>query len=397
MTRRLAYRCGKNYMGEFMENPQEGWVPNRRGIRRKLCSIESINHLNTDKRKDQLIIRYSMVERAIRDEQKKAANQQRYDRTAKRNLTIKQASENWLAEVRVVNAPRTAKGYATTIKYYLEGIENHKLRDFDRTHNIRFLEYLGTCIYQGRSMTDSTKSRHIRQFGVFLRWAYDHEMIDRIWHLRKPTVPKKDMETYSVEELSSLGEHIQFELAKAIVDEDDRMTMHMRNMFRAYMLATQSLLRLGAIWSLRLERINMAKRTIRIQDNPDLGWVNKKNKWPLKPINNKLQAFLKEDLANRDPREEYYLDNGRGYPWYADRADISRWATRMCKDIGLAHIKPFHHGMRATMITALLCNGVDPVKVQQLADHDDINTTMLYKDSRRISQEDAANALADLI
>tara|TARA_B110000908_G_C10204307_1_gene426918 strand:+ start:395 stop:628 length:234 start_codon:yes stop_codon:yes gene_type:complete len=55
------------------------------------------------------------------------------------------------------------------------------------------------------------------------------------------------------------------------------------------------------------------------------------------------------------------------------------------------------HLRLSTMITALLANGVDPVKVQQLADHDDISTTMMYKDSRRISQEDAANALANLI
>jgi len=395
--RRKMYKKNGSYVGEFVKDPMLGWQSGMRGIRRVICRCDDIDHFTGEKFSEQLWLRYVIKERELRAEQKKAANKELYDRAERRNITISKASKAWLAEVKITNAKGTLSSYANTMKYYLQAIEDHKLKDFNRTHNIRFLEYLNDSVYQGRTMSDSTKARHIRQLGVFLRWAYDHAIIDRQWNLKKPKTPKKDMDTYSMAELTRLGDHIQTKLAQATVDEDERQQLHMRNMYRAYMLATQTLLRLGAIWSLRLEKINTTKNTIHIEDNRELDWVNKKKKWPIKPINPKLSKFLIEDLENRDPREQYYLDNGRGFPWYADRADISRLASALCKEAGLPPLKPFHWGMRATMITALLARGVDPVKVQQLADHDDINTTMSYKDSRRISQKDAANALAKLI
>ena len=69
-------------------------------------------------------------------------------------------------------------------------------------------------------------------------------------------------------------------------------------------------------------------------------------------------------------------------------------ASKIFKELGLPSIKPFHWGMRATMITELLLVGEDPYAVQQLADHDSIKTTMLYLNRRKVKQKKADDRIA---
>jgi integrase len=68
--------------------------------------------------------------------------------------------------------------------------------------------------------------------------------------------------------------------------------------------------------------------------------------------------------------------------------------SKACKKAGLpAGVKPFHSGMRAALITLLLNAGESPQKVQQLADHAIIQTTMKYYNTREASQREAVNIL----
>jgi integrase len=110
------------------------------------------------------------------------------------------------------------------------------------------------------------------------------------------------------------------------------MSSTARNLYRSFMLATNCLMRVGAIYALPLDAIDLEARVIRVRDVPELGWKNKGSKWPNKPISQRLYEFLKEDLANR-----------------------------------------------------LLNDGESPQKVQQLADHADIQTTMRYYNTREAS------------
>ena len=87
------------------------------------------------------------------------------------------------------------------------------------------------------------------------------------------------------------------------------------------------------------------------------------------------------------------MDNGLGGQWRTDRSDVSKWMTKTCKAAGLPNIKPFHWGIRATMITELLTAGVDPYAVQKLADHESINTTMLYFNKRKVDQKKASDEI----
>ncbi len=120
---------------------------------------------------------------------------------------------------------------------------------------------------------------------------------------------------------------------------------------------TQALLRVGAVWSLRLDHIKLSRRTIQICDNLDLNWTNKAHKQPDKPINDKLYKILKQDLKNRPPEHVYYLDNGCGQPWYQATGEMGRAMKKVQQKVGLPDVKPFHEAFRATMITELtLCS-----------------------------------------
>ncbi len=161
-------------------------------------------------------------------------------------------------------------------------------------------------------------------------------------------------------------------------------------------MARHTLLRVGHIWSLKLDCIDLEHEQIRIRENIELDWKPKGMKWPNKHINETLMKFLKDDLANRDPSERYFLDKGNGRPWYANHENLSKPMREACNELGLPQsVKPFHWGIRATYITWLLNEGVDPVKVQHLADHSDLSTTMKYFNTRHSNQKSAADFLAD--
>lgn len=177
---------------------------------------------------------------------------------------------------------------------------------------------------------------------------------------------------------------------------DSRVIRNMKNMLRAYMMATQIVARLGAIWSLKLENIDLGSGLIYIRDNKELKWKNKFHKTPDKPINKELHDFLMKDLSERKPKEWYYLDKGNGEPWFFDQGEISKLATKIFRELNLPSVKPFHWGMRATMITELLLSGCSPYAVQELADHDNIETTMLYLNRRKIKHKNAVDSISEL-
>ncbi|MET4706697.1 tyrosine-type recombinase/integrase [Endozoicomonas lisbonensis] len=407
MSRKLFSKRGDKWVGEFP--PEGGWEKGRRGVRRTLCSVDSLSHLSDMDKQLKLMELYQeqgrKIQRASEAEKAERAKKQQ----AKNNWTVQQASRVWLDEVKIHRSEETVKSYKNTIKYYIQANQNHRVRDYDKEHEVKFLKHLKTLPGKsGKLMAVTSQNVHARQLRVFLRWCfYDQRILKHKPKVNAPKVKKKDMKTLELSELEKLKQFIISEykrgLAKRSEDltgrqraDNERLIRDMRNLLRAYMVATQSLLRLGAIWQLPLNCIDMKRRIIKIRDNEELGWENKKDKWPDKPINDELYEFLEKDLAERNENEKYWLDKGDGRQWYSDTSDVSSQATRACRAAGLPKLKPFHWGMRATMITQLLLNGTDPYSVQQLADHDSISTTMLYLDGRKVQQKNAADAAARL-
>ncbi|WP_296059532.1 site-specific integrase [uncultured Amphritea sp.] len=391
MSRRLFFKVGKNWVGEFPHDHETGFVRDRRGIRRKLISIEALELIPKDQQAGRLVRLYHAKEYEIRNataKQKELKKQKRRDRL---KMTVRQGVKLWLSEIERSSSLETHKSYAQSLNLYFDAVGNHLLMDFDREYNMRFFNALSERPGKnGQIVAKATQNKHMRHLQAFLNWAHDNELIERQFNLKRAAAPRKDMDTLDLSALIKIREYLDQRIESAETNKEKRHTL---NLIRAFKLATNSLLRLGAIWSLRLDHIDLKNRIIRIRNNDELNWKNKKNKWPNKPINDALYEFLKEDLAQRPASHKYFLDNGLGQPWYKNINSLSTAMKAVYIANGLDNIKPFHHGFRATMITELLLRGEDPYCVQQLADHDSVQTTLLYLNTRKVSQAKAANAI----
>lgn len=394
MSRKLFSKHRGNYIGLFP--PKGGWQNGRRGIQRTLCSISKLENLSETERIIQLTEMYSRKAKEILNEQFQK-EQERKKKAQRKFWTVKQARELWLTSVKVHGSEKTAKMYRRSIELYIIACGNHEMRDYDNEKYLTFLSYLkNEAKYRGRKLADTTVHTHVRQFKNFLFFCKDKKIIVELERLKMPPLPKKDMRTLTLDQLGKIERHILVVLEMAKMESDLKTIKNMKNMLRAFMMGTQMIGRVGAMWSLKLENIDLESRLVYIRDNPELKWKNKWRKHPDKPMTDELYEFLKKDLSERGPFERYYLDKGNGEPWFFDKSDLSSFASKLFKELNLPKIKPFHWGMRATMITELLLQKTDPYAVQQLADHDNIETTMLYLNTRKIQQKNAVDGISQL-
>lgn len=385
-----------NVCGEFPHDPDIGFLSGKRGLRRRLVLKDEADTLNDAQLQSVAMQRYTLAEKQIRDTQFANDAAQRRAAQIRRDITVSEAAEEWYKHLIVTNSQRTLSSYKNSVDIYLAGVGDHKLRDFSRSHNINYLDVLAKFISSksGKPIKPPTQHQHCRQFRVFLKWAYDNELIDKLHNLKKPKVPQKDMDVFSIDQLRTLREWLYDNLQHSATDYD---RMHATNLIRAFMIGTNLLLRSGAIAAMPLSWINQNSGLVKVRDVDERGFKSKGMKWPNKPINDRLAEFLATDLAARNPKEKWFLDRGDGRPWFQDSCNVSRAMSRACQSAGLPKgVKPFHHGMRATMITWLLDDGEPPVKVQQLADHSDLATTMKYYNTRAAQQLSAVNRLPDI-
>lgn len=396
MSRKLYEKFRGNYVGVFP--PEGGWQAGRKGIRRKLCPIEKLEHLSELERTMRLTELYSRKAREISDE-KYQKEQERKKKAQRKLWTVKQASDAWLTSVAARCSKKTVDSYKPTIKYYLEACGNHPMLEYDSQKYELFLKYLNIeANYRGKKLADTSKHTHVRQLKNFLLFCVDKRIIDHMERLKMPRLPSKDMHTLELIEIGRLRKYLNDQRIFYLETGDEKKALDMKNMHRAFMMATQLILRLGAIWSLRLDCISMENRIVHIRDNKELGWKNKGLKWPDKPVNEKMYEFLVQDFSERNPEEKYYLDDGHGNQWNHNQGCISTLGTEIFKALNFPKgMKPFHWGMRATMITELLLAGEDPYSVQQLADHSNIRTTMLYLNKRKVHQKKASDRIGSLL
>lgn len=395
MARKLITIEGPNYIGHYPHDIEEGWRPDRNGLRRKLASVADLNHLEKHERNSLLKNLYYQKEQEIRKQQARAYEDNLKKEASRKKIKIREALKEWVEELRVTNSEKTLRNYMHSAEYYLKSCGNHPLSEFKRSHNIKFMDYLQSYRKaNGEALSPVTISKHIRHFGVFLNWAYEHDLIPKKIKLKNVRVPQKDMDTLDIEKIVQA-----MVLCKEKEQAQHRKAEKLRytSLYRAMMVAKNTLLRAGSIWSLPLENIDLNNRIIKIRPVPELNWHPKGILHPDKPINDELYRFLKADFKDRNPEERWYLDKGDGEQWRKDGGDLSREAAKFFKEIGYPKIKPFHHGFRSALITHLLVDQKLPISiVQHMADHSTPATTAKYLDSRRISQKEVANLLSDL-
>ncbi len=392
MARQRILKEGKHWVAEFPHDPVKGWEKNRRGIRRRIGRQDEFEGMTEALMIQELERRWFIAERKLRDEQLLAHTKTERNRREARTLTVRDASHRWEKALDVTNAGRTKKQYLLSLNHYIKAVGNHQVSKYFAEYDTEFKHYLKTYTKSdGTGLSPDTQQKHIRQVNVFFKWAYDHDMTTKLIKMKGIKVPKKDMKTLSIEQLDDA---IGFATTKLNKSTDHRNKLRYKSLERAMMLARHTILRAGAIWSLKLKNIDLSDKTITITAVPELGWEPKAMKFPIKPINEDLFEYLKKDFESRDPKEIWYLDNGQGELWRKDSGDLSREGADFFKEIDYPKMKPFHEGFRSTLITHMINNGVPITTVQQLADHSSIATTQSYVDSRRIQQQVAVDALS---
>ena len=83
------------------------------------------------------------------------------------------------------------------------------------------------------------------------------------------------MDTLNMDDLVKIRIAIEGKLGSASKKSEYNYYL---NLMRSFKLATNLILRLGAIWSLKLQHIDLENRVIKIRANKDLDWSNKKFK-----------------------------------------------------------------------------------------------------------------------
>lgn len=394
MRQRIFLDSDGNLCGEFPHDSEIGFIAHKRGLRRRLVSAAKCKELGERESMTLAFSLYSAKEKEIREKQFVVDETKARAEHERKNITFKDAAKIWFVELEKTVVKKTVNCYKQTIDIYIESNGNHLLREFNRSHNIDFFDTLSnlpSIKKPDQTISLATQNMHMRQLNIFLRWAYDHEYLDKVIRLKKAKVPLKEMEVFSIEHLERLKAQLLIQIEEA---DTPRKKVNAINLLRAFNMATSCLMRKGAIAAQELKNIDLEKRVIKIRDVPALEWKNKGYKWPNKPINKSFYEFLEQDLANRGKREKYYLDDGKGNTWYSDLSDISSAMSKACKAAGLPEgVKPFHWGMRAALITWLLNAGEKPQKVQQLADHASLQTTMKYYNTREASQREAVDNL----
>lgn len=393
MARKTITTRGESIIGIYPEDFKIGHVPGRRGIVRVLCHKDIVRALPESEKASYITNLYYAKEHEIRSAQINEKLKQQNAKNIKNKASIKECAANWKKELELLNSKKTVTEYLRSVDIYIKAVGNHKINDFDREANVKFLSGLASLKKKDGIQTISlnTQRKHARHFKAFLNWCHAAEYMTNPKKFMLPQVPEQEMETYTLEEVDLLE---RFLMHQSFGPHKQKYQKFNLNIYRAFILARHTLLRTGAIWSLKLECIDLDHGFIRIRENPELEWKPKKMKWPNKPINKTLMAFLEQDLKTRGKDEIYFLDNGKGQPWRNDVAGISRAMKECTTKLGLpGNIKPFHWGIRATFITWLLNEGVDPVKVQHLADHSSLTTTMAYFNTKKSSQQIAVDFL----
>ena len=393
MRQRIFEDSKGNLCGEYPHDPAVGFQRGKRGLRRRLVLADERARLDDADAMALALKRYAAKEAQIRDQQFANAARDRAEAAKRRNLLFSDASRQWLEMVKKSSRPKTFKVYSQSMRLYLDSVGDHPLREFSRSHNEQFSQYLLTLpsTRSGQPISTETQHMHLRHLGNFIRWAQDNELYHRDIRIKKPKLPSKEMEVFSMDDLRRLKAFLIENIDQATPGRD---LVNAKNLYRSFMLATNCLLRVGAIAHLPLSNIDLAGGVVKIRDVPELGWKNKAGKWPNKPINDQLAEFLAADLAGRSPDERWFLDDGKGGTWFSDYSHVSKAMGKACNKAGLPEgVKPFHWGMRAALITWLLNNGEAPQKVQQLADHASLQTTLKYYNTRAASQRSAVDKL----
>ena len=258
--------------------------------------------------------------------------------------------------------------YESTFQKLIDIVGDFELAAWDNKLNKKFVQ---AC--EAKKLSDATINKHQRHLQSCFNWL--HEYRDDL--LEKPIKIQKKIITTRIKQPDgepTVWSADQINTYRRVIDDTGNL-----NYMRVFMLARYQIMRLGEIWSLPIQRIDLKNGFIiidNVQDFPREGKLFRVKKKQTRKIeiHPTLLQWLRYDMLARQPEEKWFLDDGHGRPAFAYSNSVSAAFRKLRNAAGLKG-DPLHC-LRRTGITEMLANDVPAVKVMALAGHYSIDTTL---------------------
>ena len=216
---------------------------------------------------------------------------------------------------------------------------------------------------------------------------------------------KPDVRVWSNESLDLIANHLEKLVAENSLEpkRPDQAKVgkgrYFLNHLRAWMIFKNGGMRLGEVWALSLDKIDIFNGQISVEPvDKDGGFDRYGRKFrvnfkPKKRNNNSGRTvqldsatveFLRNDLKMRKGEEKWFLDDGHGSNLYSAANQLGKAMARHQEKLGIRGEAKRTHGYRASLLTDL-CK-VNPYLAQQQAGHADISTTISAYASQTVDE-----------
>jgi integrase len=359
----------------------------------KLCSIEERDCFPNGKNRTPNQ-RLEFLEKRLIEAKKKKMLQLEAKRLKKVEQKVESFSWRKCVQLYLDNknhSEMTQKIVIIAAEHFHDAIGSILIADLRSLHSNIYASHL-----KNLGLSPNTINSYLRHIRAVLNWACENEMIEKVPKFASVPVPQnQQVEVYNKTDIQKLWLHINDLIENGEPHYRQEYKIHLR----AMMMQWGSGCRVGETLFLPLERIDLENGRIEIKAIPGL-WSPKGLKEGAYALTRVLVDFLRKDLAEREPAERWYLDNGFGNPRYRKTTTLAHAFKKYQRRLGISHSSwgrgpKANHGFRATAATTMLESGVDTKVVQQVLRHSNINVTERYLRIGNSLHKDAIDKMSD--
>ena len=296
--------------------------------------------------------------------------------------------DRWLEDLRLEGKAKTTLVNTASKRAHLFGSDYYRFKhdailgvkfrieDFDPNKTPRFIVQKLQERFEGNSLFGYNKV-----IKSFFKYLVKEGQIPGVGHWPSVKEPEPYSDPYSKEELLKL---------KELCEKEYQRTGD-KTLLRAWYIFRYTGCRRGEAIQIRLDEIQFKSevRGTALIHHTKTGHNNQ----PLFCSNSELIRFIKEDLAERNSKEVYWLDNGQGkVVWCID--NLSERFRKLKVEIGSKVKSPIHAFRHAVANETYEITG-DIYIVKEILRHKLIKTTQRYLNSARVKPvvEEAQNLL----
>ena len=303
-------------------------------------------------------------------------HERRWDKMEKLKMPLAQAVDDYISDLKIQSkSPKTILFYQRNLRLFLRWLKRHRgtcvLGDLTLPNAKRYVWYLEEehRKYQGHPFTPEQDEGlslysvrgHIRTLKALVSWLYREEYIPEnvLVRLRLPTVPKKQIEILTEDEIKTIFSSINPNISSGARNYD------------VVLLMLDSGLRTGEVIDLRLPKVKIEQGQLLVN--------GKGNKERTVPIGSFSQRYLRRYIIHFRPEPtrpeiDHVFLNQNGRPMTEN--SIKLIFSRLAKKCNIPRLHA--HLCRHTFGTNYLRNGGDVFSLQKILGHESLSTVQIY-------------------